>query len=346
MAHYFESGFTVREAAWHGLARTLENAPATAADAIREAGLDWRVDLAPVYADVAGERVPMTDTRATVRTVYSLEGIRVDHLGTVGTGYTPLQNRDAFQWFNPFVESGEASFESAGSLKGGRVVWIMAKLNSLAEASVGTKAGDTVRPYLLLATSHDGTSATRAMFTPVRVVCWNTLSASYSQANASNSRKVRHTRNAADRLAEIRGTIDAARADFSRMADAWAEMSRYRLPESPAARAEIVRAYARLTFGTEADAKRAIAEGPRAVAELPEVRCEKDLWRLLHRGPGADSAGATAFGLLQAATHFIDHEQGRNADSRLSSSWQGIGANYRQRATDRALALIGAGGGL
>lgn len=345
MAHYFESGFVVREKAWHGLAKVLTDAPATSAEAIRAAGLDWTVELAPCFADVHGERVALPDTRATVRTVYSLDGVRVDHLGTVGDRYVPLQNRDAFAFFDPMIQSGEASYETAGSLKGGRIVWILARLNSIGEARVGSREGDTVRPYLLLSTSHDGTRATACQFSPIRVVCWNTLSASYRAENASNVRRVKHTKGAADRLSAIRATIDTARADFGRMADAWADMQKFRLPDSPAARAEIVRAYARLTFAPEAKAAEALAAGPEAVRKLDPVRAEADIWRLLHRGPGADSAGATAFGLLQAATHYIDHEQGRDADSRLASSWTGAGASYRQRATDRALALIGAGGG-
>jgi len=218
------------------------------------------------------------------------------------------------------------------------LVWILARLTG-EEAEVGTKAGDTVRPYLLLSTSHDGTRSTSVVFTPIRVVCWNTLSASYRAENAKNSRKVRHTARAADRLAEIRGTIDTARADFSAMRDAWRELSAYRLPDSNAAAADIVRTYSRVVFGDPSAVRRAMADK----APLPEVRAEADIWRLLHRGPGADSAGRTAFGLLQAATHYLDHVAGRTPESRLAASWTGAAADTRQRATDSALALIGGG---
>jgi phage/plasmid-like protein (TIGR03299 family) len=339
MAHYFESGFFTREKAWHGLGQTLAESPATAREAIAAAGLDWQVQLAPCYADVGGQRIPLEDTRATVREVWGADGVRVDSLGVVGDRYTPLQNRDAFGFFDAFIQSGEAEYEAAGSLKGGRLVWILAKLTG-EEAEVGTKAGDTVRPYLLLSTSHDGTRSTSVQFTPIRVVCWNTLSASYRAENAQNSRKVRHTARAADRLAEIRGTIDTARADFSAMRDAWRELSAYRLPESNAAAADVVRTYSRIVFGDPSAVKRAMADK----APLPEVRAEADIWRLLHRGPGADSAGRTAFGLLQAATHYLDHVAGRTPESRLAASWTGAAAETRQRATDSALALIGAGG--
>ena len=339
MAHYFESGFFVRQKAWHGLGQTLAESPATAREAIAAAGLDWQVQLAPCYADLNGQRIPLADTRATVREVWTPDGVRVDSLGVVGERYVPLQNRDAFAFFDSFVQSGEAEYEAAGSLKGGRLVWILARLVG-EEAAVGTREGDTVRPYLLLSTSHDGTRSTSVAFTPIRVVCWNTLSASYRAETAQNSRRVKHTRGAADRLSEIRNTIDTARADFSAMRDAWRELQAYSLPADDRRAAEVVRTYSRLVFGDAAEVKRAIANRD----PLPEVRAEADIWRLLHRGPGADSAGRTAFGLLQAATHYLDHVAGRTPESRLAASWTGAAAETRQRATDRALALVGAGG--
>src|SRR4051794_31311156 len=111
MAHLIENMFSVRETPWHRLGSVVQEAP-TAEEAIRLAGLDWSVGLEPVsLAD--GREAP---ARATVRS--SDRSI----LGVVGPRWHPLQNADAFKWFDPFIASGEATFETAGSLDGGRRV--------------------------------------------------------------------------------------------------------------------------------------------------------------------------------------------------------------------------------
>ena len=108
MAHYFESGFFVREAAWHGLGTVLQNAPNTR-EAIRLAGLDWQVNLQPVFARVDGSHdIACEDSRAMVRSIHLPNGdVRDDVLGIVGDRYTPLQNTEAFAWFDPLVADGD-----------------------------------------------------------------------------------------------------------------------------------------------------------------------------------------------------------------------------------------------
>src|SRR5678815_2693601 len=165
MAHEVESGMFVGQPAWHGLGTVLPNAPSIE-DAIVCAGLDWTVKLAPLAIVADGRPV---DHCATVRE--SDDSI----LGVVGPGYVPLQNREAFAWFQPMVESGAVTLEAAGSLREGRRIWILGRC---ADSSADIVPGDEVRQYLLLAHGHDGSLAIRVGFTSVRVVCANTLRAS------------------------------------------------------------------------------------------------------------------------------------------------------------------------
>lgn len=354
MAHYFESGFFVRDAAWHGLGTVLQEAPNTR-EALRLAGLDWHVNLAPVYAfpgqpaekcesndpNMVG-MTPCPDARAMVRDIQTPDGdVRSDVLGIVGTRYVPLQNVDAFRWFDPLVADHDCVLEAAGSVKGGRNVWVLARIRAT-PLQVGRNVEDVASPYLLLSNSHDGTRAVTVCFTPIRVVCWNTLSAANRAADSqqTSARKVRHTRAAANTLAGVRETINLAQRDFSSKALLWREMSKTDLaPRNSSALARQVQRYARLVFSSPTVVAKAKFDG--TVDKLPEVRAESHLWALLHKGPGAESAGCSPFGLYMAATHYSDHVNGHNADTRLASTWFGNGAQVRERAELEAMELAG-----
>lgn len=146
MSHEFESGFFVRQPAWHRLGVLLTEAPHIE-DATRLAGLDWHVHTAPLLTASGA----VVDSHRAV-----LRGSDGKILGVVGAAYRPLQNAQAFQFFEPFLESGLCELEAAGSLKEGKRVWVLARVKS-AEAEV--TSGDTVPGYFLLSNAHDGTQA-------------------------------------------------------------------------------------------------------------------------------------------------------------------------------------------
>ena len=347
VSHYFESGFFVREKAWHGLGTVLEDAPSTR-EALVAAGLDWSVNLAPVFCapgstpGYIGELLPAPDAQAMVRAQHCKDGsVKEDVLGIVGTRYVPLQNVDAFRWFDPLVAERDVELEAAGSVKEGRHVWILARIKADPQ-QVGRRSDDVACAYLLLSNTHDGTRSVTVAFTPIRVVCWNTLSAANAAADAhgASSRKVRHTRAAANTLQGVRETINLAARNFSAKALVWRDMAKGELaPAQSPQLARIVQRYARLVFGSPSAVAAAKNEG--TVDELPEVRAEPHLWSLLHKGPGADSAGLSPFGLYMAATHYSDHLNGHTASTRLASTWFGNGASVRERAEQEAMALAG-----
>lgn len=193
MPDLVQSMFSYNEVPWHGKGQIVDHA-LTAEEAIVEAGMDWRVDLHP--ACLAGAEIP--DAYAVVRQDIYKSAPTVDKavengavLGLVGSKYHPVQNSELFSFFDPVVDRDAGAFyHTGGVLKGGRVVWLLAKV----PGDFYVVPDDKIENYLLLASSHDGSLPILAKHTPVRVVCWNTLSASLN-IKATEVR-IKHTRTA------------------------------------------------------------------------------------------------------------------------------------------------------
>jgi phage/plasmid-like protein (TIGR03299 family) len=159
------AAFFAGKPAWHGLGTVVADALCSE-DAIRAARLDWHVQQYPVFARLDDGRELETERVANVRT----DTGRV--LGVVSKDYVPLQNRDAFAFLDCLVEDGSLRYETAGAVKEGRQIWLLARMpGSLAPA--GTS--DEILPYALLTNGHDGSRAITLLPTTVRVVCNNTL---------------------------------------------------------------------------------------------------------------------------------------------------------------------------
>lgn len=201
MAALVEEMFSVRETPWHGLGTIVADAP-TSADAIRLAGLDWTVDPKDVY-DARGMKIPgyVANTRSSDEKV----------LGIVTTRYRVVQNSDAFAFTDSLI-GGDVHYETAGSLCGGKKVWLLAKLPDV------EIAGDKVDPYVCFMNTHDGSGAVRVCMTPVRVVCNNTLNLALSTAQRQWS--VRHTASVEQRVNEARDVLGMADVYLKNLADA------------------------------------------------------------------------------------------------------------------------------
>ena len=151
-------------------------------------------------------------------------------MGSVGPRFRPLQNLSAFRFFEPFVQSGEVVLETAGSLRGGQRVWVLARI-CRDPLVIVPGADDTVLPYVLLANGHDGTMAVRVGFTAVRTVCANAL-ATAIQSSASKLIRVRHHAKAVAALEEIRGVMDLAMSDFTVSAEAYRRLARVQVSKT------------------------------------------------------------------------------------------------------------------
>ena len=318
MSHEFENGLFVGRPAWHGLGTVLA-APPSIEEAIKSSGLDWEVDLHDLYiqrpkvsaedASVSVESVKVSH-RATVR--------RTDNsvLGVVGPDYVPLQNREAFQWFQPFIEDKAAAIEAAGSLRSGKKVWILAKV---ADATNDIVKGDAVEQFILLAHAHDGSLSIRVGFTVIRVVCANTLALSMN-ASSSKLLKVKHTRNAKVALAEIREVMNLAKAEFAATAEQLRFLASVGCSETSLAR------FVREVFNPgEAD------------NEDAATRLIKQIQPLFEAGVGAEFHRGTYWGALNALSEHVTHFQGHSQDGRVDSQWFGKGNQLLQRGLEVAL---------
>lgn len=159
------SMFYVGGVPWHGLGTRLERPPSTAAAAMKAANLDWQVIKVPLYGAAGTRLVAVPEANAVVR-VDRWGSEKCDVFGVVGDGYTPVQNLDAFEFFDPLIKNGDAAYHTAGALGRGERVWVLAEMKG--EFEVGP--GDKVRRYVLLSNSHDGRSSLHLKFTPVLTI--------------------------------------------------------------------------------------------------------------------------------------------------------------------------------
>jgi phage/plasmid-like protein (TIGR03299 family) len=189
--------FSARELPWHRLG-TVTPDVLTAAEALTTAGLDWTVETRPVFTtkltDTGVTFVEVEGKNATVRTSDEKA------LGIVGTRYHPVQNTELFDFVDYIVSDSGAKYETAGSLKGGRVVFMTVRM-----ADEMQVLGEGYVPYLVCTSSHDGTMAVTAAATPVRIVCANTLTAGLRAAKSKFT--VRHTATATQKVADARTAL-------------------------------------------------------------------------------------------------------------------------------------------
>ena len=233
-------------------------------------------------------------------------------LAVVSDGYHVVQPAEVMGFFEKLVNIGGFQLETAGVLSYGRRVWGLARVNDGAEIL----GGDVVRPYVLLGTSYDGTMATVAKFTSVRVVCHNTITAALGSGDAV---RVLHSE---------RFDADRVRQDLGIVSDAWDRF----LIQSRQLAGETLSA-------TDADLFVASLMEPYKTPGTPvrESRAYRRIMELFNgKAIGADIPGVagTRWGMLNAVTELVDHERGRSDNTRMESAWFGTGANIKSRALE------------
>lgn len=194
--------FSAREKPWHGLGTIVEGA-LTAEDALIEAGLNWEVDMVPMFTrvnddddiDSAGSAMQLVEDKLAIRR-------NTDNrvLGVASSRYKPVQPVEGFDFVDSLVDSGEAKYETAGSLWNGKKIWMLAKLPEGV-----TIAGEEIDPYILFTNSFTGNESIVAAVTPIRVVCQNTLS--YGLGSAKRTHRIRHKGDVQGKLAEARDVL-------------------------------------------------------------------------------------------------------------------------------------------
>lgn len=317
MSHNVETMMYVGDTPWHGLGTYVGDEAVTSEQAIVQAGLDWEVELRPLFADGAHHGpILCEDNKAVVR---QSDG---SVLGVVGNRYRPVQNAKAFEFFDSLTGQKLAMYHTAGSLRDGRLIWILAKL----PGTIRVVGHDIVEKYLLLFNSHDGTHELKMMYTPVRVVCNNTLNMALADfKRGANCIGLRHTANLEQRLeaaAEALGLADQYYKEFEVKAQFLADQRFTDLQLDQAMRK---------AFGVKADTKK------EDIATRTKNNMEK-VRELFETGQGiADMplVKGTAWGAYNAMTEYADHfrvVKNESQANRVESNWLGSSAAFKQKA--------------
>jgi len=307
---------------WHGLGNRLQAFQPLDVWA-EAAGMNWRIEETDVMFRTGAHELDAVKAFSEQKVLYRSDTLAP--LSTVSQRYQVVQPSQVLEFYRDLTEVGGYQLETAGVLKGGRKLWALARTGQ----STTLAGGDEVRGYLLLATACDGTLATTAQFTSVRVVCNNTLQIALGRNRGAV--KVPH-RSEFDPQAvkdELGVTISSWDGFMVRM---------HELAERKVSHTESERFFQRLfTYSWT----RPGAEGSVKVNDRG-VKAVLSLFEGNGRGATLQSAAGTAWGLVNSVTEYVDHQQrARNPGNRLNSAWFGAGAALKQKAWDAALELIG-----
>jgi len=306
----------VGERPWHSLGNQLE--PGTDLSVWCErAGLGHNIIEQPVlFMDATGVLHSVPDKKALVRDDTNAA------LSIVGVNYNTVQPRALIEFYRSLIAAQGFEMETAGSLMGGKRIWALARTG--AEARV--KGQDLLRQYVMLATGYDGTMATIATQTSVRVVCWNTFSYAVGENGQRADIRIPH---------HAIFNPDLVKAEMGLESNAWTqyvEEARV-LADRKVSRKDAIAYFLDLFYGD----KEEIDENSKPVQKRMAAIID-----IFNNGVGQQTAGAhnTAWGLHNAVTRFVDHERvARSVDNRINSAWFGDGQRLKMKSFVNALKL-------
>src|SRR5690554_1257823 len=321
MAHLIEQMAYVGDTPWHGLGNQLS--PKQPLEVWRhEAGMDWDILESPVHfkssmAGHLGSIHTFPEQKVLYRSDTKLP------LSVVSKRYQTVQPSEVIEFYRDLTEVAGFELETAGVLKGGRKFWALARTG---QASV-LKGNDQVNGYLLLATSCDGTLATVATPTTVRVVCNNTLAIAINGAPQS----IRVPHSTEFKPQDVKRQLGISVSQWDDFMYRMKTLSQRKISYS-----DSLKYFLKVICDAEED-----VEDRRQLKQHRALEKVQDLYHGQGRGSTLESAQDTAWGLLCAVTEYVDHEkQARSTDHRLDSAWFGQGATLKQRALDHALTLV------
>ena len=301
MAHLImenDNMFSVRQKPWHGLGTVVETAP-TIEEGIKLANLDWTVDLKEVAVDgniVKGYKAAMRSDTNTC-------------LGVVSDQYKILQNTEAFEFFQPFLDTEVASLETAGSLKNGKRVWVLAKIN---RDDMIIDKNDRVEKYILLSNSHDGTAAIKVGYCPIRVVCNNTLSAAEDSVNSQLIR-VTHRGDIHATLDMVRDTMHVIDASFKTTEEMYKALAQKDNIKTEDIKKYVMAVYSRQDLKKNFEDNTAITEEEISAARKKLISRVEELFEMEY--------AHNAWTMYNSVNYVLNHERGRNLESSYNSIW-------------------------
>lgn len=294
------------EVPWHSLGKKVSN-DLTPAQMLEEAGLDWTVEKIPAYYFVDGEKSALGREALIRSTDKKL-------LDCVTTDWNPVQNDEAFEFFNEYVMAGDMEMHTAGSLHGGQIVWGLAKVKQSFELF----KGDQIDSYLLFSNFHKYGFSTDVRFTPIRVVCNNTLTLSLA-GKSERMVKVSHRQKFDSQ--EVKETLGIATEKLAK----YKELAKF-LGSKKAKNEDVVEYFKRVfpILSRNAEQKNELSRNAKIALDIVETQ------------PGAEFAKGTWWQPLNAVTFMVDHVVGHNDNNRIQSSWYGQGRKVKTKAIELA----------
>lgn len=312
MAHQVETMAYAGEVPWHGLGVPVSN-DLTPAQMMQKAGLDWQVREVESFVEYDGKRMS-TGQKSLIRE----SDAKI--LTNVGENWNPVQNETAFEFFSEFVMNGDMEMNTAGSLRDGQMVWALAKVKE----SFDLFGGDQVDSYLLFSNPHQYGKSIDIRFTPIRVVCNNTLSLSLD-SKKDNSVKVGH------RVQFDPSQVKQALGIATDKLNTYKEMAEFL--GSKRFTIDSYVEYLNTVFPRTGDKR--VQDKALSVDTLS--RNARLAFDVVEQQPGAQFAEGSWWQAFNSVTYVTDHVQGRNSDNRLYSSWFGGNQLRKKDALKTAL---------
>lgn len=309
MAHQVETMAYAGEIPWHGLGKEVP-ADLSPDQMLKAAGLDWQVNKLPAYVKVGDEEL-MTGKSALVRSTDN------SVLDVVSNDWNPVQNSTAFEFFNDFVYEGDMEMHTAGSLKNGQIVWALAKVKDSFELF----GGDRVDSYLMFTNPHKFGQSIDVRFTPIRVVCNNTLTLALNQKDKN---RVRCTHASVFDPEAVKTTLGIA-SDQLRV---YKNMAKFL--GSKKAKLDKVNEYFKEVFPVT-------NQWGKDSAIKEQSKNAKWALDVLEKQPGAEFAKGSWWQAFNAVTYLVDHELGRTTEKRLTSAWFGPNKQLKIKALEKAI---------
>lgn len=314
------------EKPWHGLGTEVEGLM-TAVEALEAAGLNWQVVKMPLFFHANGQDIITPDSFATVRTDIFVP------LGTVGNRYNPMQNTQAFNFMDSLVGTKEAKYETVGALGKGETVWLLARIPE----NVSVNGREEIEKYLLLSNSHNGHTSLTVQWTPVRVVCQNTLAVAI--LNHGRRFSAKHTINLDNKLDTAQKMLGFANKYFEEFIKE-AEKLLLIKPNQ-----DQLENYFGKLYTVETDVVKELLLDRR----VPKGELERHVYNsyelYLHgMGNDVEPAKGTAWALFNGITDYLDHavptSKGNSIENRFAKSQFGLNADVRQKAWEMAQEMV------
>lgn len=282
--------YSGREVPWHGLGTQVDEAP-TSKDALRLAGLDWEVKQNPVFTE-SGFEIPnyKANVRSSDNTV----------LGIVTDRYKVVQNAEAFAFTDSIIDTGNVLYETAGSLRNGKTIWMLARMP---ETNI---LGDKFDPYMCFTNSHDGSGAVKVCCTPIRVVCNNTLNFALNTATRCWSTK--HIGDISSKLEEARYTLKMANKYMTKLDEEADKLANQKISEDEIAK--ILDELFPVNEDKDSDRKK------------NNVEEAKNQIMICYMAPDIAKFVGTKYGFLNAVSDWCGHATpARNTANYKSNNW-------------------------